>query len=48
MEKFIYQADHLAKYRAKMAVKVLNREISNPVTVSDFATLLSAISLLFI
>jgi hypothetical protein len=45
--KFTYEADKLARYRAKRAVEVLNREVL-PLSISDFAVLLSLLSLLFL
>jgi hypothetical protein len=46
MEKFHYQANHLAKYRAKMAVKILNREVDRKYSLPDLLLLLSALILL--
>ena len=44
--KFPYEADKLAKYRAKMAVTVLNREQDRRITLPDLLLLLSILALL--
>jgi len=47
MEKFQYQANHLAKYRAKMAVDLINRDMEKKLRLPDFMLLISILILLF-
>jgi len=46
LKKFPYEADKLARYRRRMAVEVLNRDIARKFTLPDLLLMLSALLLL--